>query len=656
MAFPYGRSGQQYSPLGGGDPNVIYQSPAQLQGEFDPFPPNPYDGSLDSTPNLGSPPLEMYGRPNAAHSISGASFASFGNPPLPPRPGPYPLQHMDSQATLFGTPNYGRWSSQTTESQSFLNQPINKIDTSFSSETYHAYKDNTGRQLLALLLGSLARFLVTLGLCAGYILSVKLWVNKGIIDEKHKKLFNAITTGISLALGLNIASSFKDLALNMRWPILSMRRRNLKELDLILNADSLGKLLKLVFITRRPWVIFSCIAWLFINIAAQAGIAMLNLTYGFDVNYDAVLLSSGNISIPDMRHFYPNGDNLDPGIHDEEYMANLYGGLAYYGFNMTKYMPKAGDIYRDSNAMIWYSTEEPSMELLFSNSPSKGNVNTAFSTYTDRRLKTTYVCESHPVIAGGDGTSNDIEVAQIGNITISEVVSNSTNYFTNPGNLCEEGNLRCSIVEAFEASDTAPWYYKCNITMGLTANDPRNLSFISNEMAYTATSSIAQIGYTDMMGQQSQVYPQNSIWGLPINGNAEEMGMHMAYYAMGAIAGASLFNPRITTDGIAPMQGYELNLNHPKYFFLIVGLLCGCQLVFIIIVAVLSNRVKVGPDTYLAMALLLRPIADALEGVSGGKENKAYREAKRSTTVSIGTQRKPGIPDIMERSTEPKGV
>ena len=31
----------------------------------------------------------------------------------------------------------------------------------------------------------------------------------------------------------------------------------------------------------------------------------------------------GNVSVPDMSHFYPNGDNFNPGLHDEEYTANL---------------------------------------------------------------------------------------------------------------------------------------------------------------------------------------------------------------------------------------------------------------------------------------------------------------------------------------------
>lgn len=42
-------------------------------------------------------------------------------------------------------------------------------------------------------------------------------------------MYNAITTAISIALGLNLMSAFKDLALNMRWPVLSAKKRNLVE-------------------------------------------------------------------------------------------------------------------------------------------------------------------------------------------------------------------------------------------------------------------------------------------------------------------------------------------------------------------------------------------------------------------------------------------
>lgn len=91
---------------------------------------------------------------------------------------------------------------------------------------------------------------------------------------------------------------------------------------MILRADSLTELTKLIFTARRFWVVLACLAWLFINIAAQAGIAMLSLTYGFEVDFDAVLQSPGNIQVPDMTHFYPETIVTDPDIGDEQYTAH----------------------------------------------------------------------------------------------------------------------------------------------------------------------------------------------------------------------------------------------------------------------------------------------------------------------------------------------
>jgi hypothetical protein len=87
------------------------------------------------------------------------------------------------------------------------------------------------------LIGSSFRWGITVALCTAYILVTILWNNKGPVDENSKKIYNTITTGISIALGLNIASAFKDMALNMRWPILSHQKRSLKEVSLWPLAD-----------------------------------------------------------------------------------------------------------------------------------------------------------------------------------------------------------------------------------------------------------------------------------------------------------------------------------------------------------------------------------------------------------------------------------
>lgn len=68
-------------------------------------------------------------------------------------------------------------------------------------------------------------------------------------------------------------------------------------------------------------------AWKCSNISqlAQAGVAMISLTYSWDTDYNAVLKSAhpGNISVAKMDHFYPKGNDNNITIQDEEYTAHL---------------------------------------------------------------------------------------------------------------------------------------------------------------------------------------------------------------------------------------------------------------------------------------------------------------------------------------------
>lgn len=272
------------------------------------------------------------------------------------------------------------------------------------------------------------------------------------------------------------------------------------------------------------------------------------------------------------------------------------------------------------------------MEFVFQDSPEGATLG-QFSVYTGRAINVTYSCDSYKVTKNGNGSFDDIEVETIGPVTLSQTVPDSTTYWTNSSHICGS-NERCTRVEAFESSNTNPWYYQCEITMGKTYNDSTNVSFVSDYMAYIATAAIAQIGYTDFEGVASQIYPQNSPWGYPSNGSVDAMGQTIATFALGAIVGATMYNPYTSYIGMAPHPGQCLQVGHPYFFYLMLGLICGCHFIFIVIVAFYTNSVMVGPDGHLSMALLLRPIADALYGVSDGEENKAFRDAKRNTMVT----------------------
>ncbi|KAH8650629.1 hypothetical protein BGZ60DRAFT_498422 [Tricladium varicosporioides] len=600
-----------FSPLGtsGG----LYQSPAQYSRTW-----GQYHG------DLGSPEIEMRERMEEN----------------PRQRGPVPQQSQTSMHSVSST-LFGAGEQNNTETQSFLHGPLNKIDTIYAAHHY-PYKDHTGRQLRHILFTSLGRWVVTLLLCAGYIGAVLYYRGRGAQDEMHKKVFNTITTGISISMGLNIASAFKDMSLNMRWPILHMRKRSLEEVDHFLHADSLLKLSHLALMSRTPLVILGALSWLFINILAQAGIAMLSLTYSWDAATDGVLFHNGNVSIADMAHFYPTTLSFKGSTQDEEYTAHLYGSLANnYIVNTTQYKPKAGDIYQNSGASIFVDDPARTVQFLFSDSPTGAYQVGTGSVYTDRTINVTWGCSSYKVTSNGSGNVTSLQVANIGTVNVSTTVVDSTTYFTTrpattavswSRNYCGS-NKRCSVVEVFEANSTDPWYYKCNITVGKTYNDPKNVSYISDEMAWIAGSSIAQVGYI-IREQEAQVYPRGSDWGKIARGDANSVGKIIATFASGSIAGAELFNPQTSYLGPAPSQGMYLKVGHKYFFFVIIGLICGCHLLFCIIVAILANRVKVGPSSHLDMALLLRPIADALEGVSDGKtDSQVYKDAKKTTTA-----------------------
>lgn len=98
----------------------------------------------------------------------------------------------------------------------------------------------------------------------------------------------------------------------------------MNKLDLILRADSLTELSKLVFATRRVGVILAAIFWLVLNIAAQAAIAAVSLTYGFETDSTSAMLNSGNVSTANMQHFYPFGGSvgLSETYEDESFTAH----------------------------------------------------------------------------------------------------------------------------------------------------------------------------------------------------------------------------------------------------------------------------------------------------------------------------------------------
>ena len=82
--------------------------------------------------------------------------------------------------------------------------------------------------LFRILLLGLARCIASWVLIAGFYVSLWLYKDR-IISPKAKSMFDTITIALSIAFGLNIASSLKENALDLRWWILSRKRRPAQE-------------------------------------------------------------------------------------------------------------------------------------------------------------------------------------------------------------------------------------------------------------------------------------------------------------------------------------------------------------------------------------------------------------------------------------------
>jgi hypothetical protein len=175
---------------------------------------------------------------------------------------------------------------------------------------------------------------------------------------------------------------------------------------------------------------------------------------------------------------------------------------------------------------------------------------------------------------------------------------------------------------------------------GLPSSRNNNLSFSSSqtsiseaEFSLIVAFQIALVGYSDINYHEAQTFPPKSPWGTAKHGNTSAMGYILGTYALGSVAAAELNNPPTSYYGNVPISGQDFKLNHSLYFYLIISLLLFFQFFFCIIVAFISNRVTVGPDQHVPLSVLLRPVAEHLQHVSGGKKTPEFHHAKKHTKV-----------------------
>jgi hypothetical protein len=122
-------------------------------------------------------------------------------------------------------------------------------------------------QLRKLLVKGFIKWFITVALIAT-MSGIMYYYSNNVrpMTDLDKQTYNFLVVGLSLALGMNLASSLKQMAVDVRWWVLSLTKRNLREVDLILHLDSLTEVTKLAFVAPR--LAPACFSWLLLNIVS----------------------------------------------------------------------------------------------------------------------------------------------------------------------------------------------------------------------------------------------------------------------------------------------------------------------------------------------------------------------------------------------------
>lgn len=259
--------------------------------------------------------------------------------------------------------------------------------------------------------------------------------------------------------------------------------------------------------------------------------------------------------------------------------------------------------------------------------------------YSNRSITTEASCTSkaEQVIPGQNNTVT---------MGYNELPEYSVTYYVTPNadGTPESCGPRCTKVYALENNGIQGFSYDCNVTVGsvVNASSIRSAQEVSDDIAAIAAQSIAVNGYGGSKAAskvQGFSFYNDVVWGYYYSdGDPSWKAYLLRIHAIGAIVGADKYSPFVPDGmpGLIPNQGVRLNIDNPNYILAILWGIGGFHFVFFILAAWLSNKVVVIDDSYLVIAMLMRPIVNRIDhgSLMSGKE---IYEALKRPEVTYGT-------------------
>ncbi|KAK0725847.1 hypothetical protein B0H67DRAFT_571715 [Lasiosphaeris hirsuta] len=451
---------------------------------------------------------------------------------------------------------------------------------------------------------------------------IAIWLYSGrTLSMDQKSTFDALVVAISIALGLNLAGSLKETAIHMRWWFLGKGYTIVDEIEL----HSLMSLAGVLWRSPQPAVKTVCALWIVLNLALQAAISALGLTYKGDPGIQDIYVTSNPndmVAIPDMSKFARPG-RFNDGEGPQSYAAHILGDIGgSYNYSTLPPEPLTNQPVAKYPFSLWDQTDH--WEYVYVNS-APSVVFGAFnflSVHTNASVTASAVCATPPYDLA---TNTTTQVVTIRHATNNRTVAfpliamgvESIYYLTAPQlniqtastGACGPG---CSTVHALEpmAGPPAPdsfvhpssavFYYECNVTV----TDPTGR--LAEAEAAVAAQAIALSGqitsttpaaqyYAPPDGARAEYtsYPFGLQFGEAQNNSAVGMGHMMAKFAAGVVAAAAQTNPRVLVPGAQPRQGVRLVLELPAAFAAVLCAASGVQAGLMVLAAWLVGRVDV---------------------------------------------------------------
>ena len=530
-------------------------------------------------------------------------------------------------------------------------------------------KFDPNKQTFKIFQSQIPHLVLTLLLLGGYSATLLTCQAKQPVDRGYKRVFEAVSTGLILGLGLNFFEAFKDLAKVARWRILSSRFVELRKVVLILGAESLTKVFRLMTLSSPKSPEFRVsIIWLLVNLGAQVLVAVLPFFASLKSGHDStgVSISQGSVSVPKLDCFYRSnvtqceGDiqrRLDPAI------AHVYGEGGTFRDEPCRYQ-SMDEIHRAPQTCRYLArTDHREFAVRYADSNRAAAIN-AYPYYGAQRFVTVAATEcngnltSSPGLANGrDGPESEF-VWPFQNSTgfyslsipRSILARASTTYIWNgtatPPLATEQVcGPRCVVLFALRDMDRDRGHeitiFQCRITISLMSNVKNPAHVLSDSMARTAAASVALsgrwrlgfVGGPPLDWRQFQLYQDGAAWATTLDDSPEDIGARMAEFAASTLATMAQQNPSTNVTGSLPTLGYQTDVEWKSTIALMVSV-AAAHLFMVALTILLARPIIVVSDKYLMRVMLLRGLVrstsdgDELQLLPGAE---VARESEHST-------------------------